>query len=116
MKINKENFSYIADLAKLTFLKEEKEQVIKDLNKMIEFVEMMNIVDTDKLEAMTYVNPIKNVLREDYIVNDDLLEGLLANAPESVDGCFVAPQTIEMDSDGGKYERNNSNASHGSGR
>ena len=44
---------------------------------------------------MTHVFPVKNVFREDVVVNGDDREQMLANAPEQRDGQYQVPKTVE---------------------
>lgn len=88
MKISKDHFSHIANIAKLTFTEYEEEQLLKDLKKEIDFIDTMNQTDTDDIEPMTYVHPIKNVFRDDIVTNHN--ESI--NVPDEF---YVVPKTIE---------------------
>ena len=95
MKITEETVSYVAALAKLTVSDEEKQSVAKDLDQILEYIATMDQLDTEGIEPMSHVLPIKNVFREDEAVNQNNREQLLENAPESKDGSFVVPKTVE---------------------
>lgn len=95
MKITEETVSYVAALAKLTVSDEEKQSVAKDLDQILEYIATMDQLDTEGIEPMSHVLPIKNVFREDEAVNQNNREQLLENAPESRDGSFVVPKTVE---------------------
>ncbi len=60
-KIN-EDFSYIANSAKLTFSLEEEKKFTKDLNQLLKFIDEMNTQNTDNVEPMSFVNPATNQL------------------------------------------------------
>mgnify|MGYP001014779482 CR=1 FL=1 len=95
MKITEETVSYVAALAKLTVSDEEKQSVAKDLDQILEYIATMDQLDTEGIEPLSHVLPIKNVFREDEAVNQNNREQLLENAPESRDGSFVVPKTVE---------------------
>ena len=95
MKITEETINYVAALAKLNLKEEEKEKAQMDLNSIINYMDHMNELDTDHIEPMSHVFPIRNVFREDVVVNEDNREALLANAPAKKDGCFIVPKTVE---------------------
>lgn len=95
MKITEETVKYVAALAKLTVSEEDKEKVAKDLDHILDYIETMNGLNTEGIEPMSHVLPVKNVFREDEVINQDDREELLRNAPKKKDGCFVVPKTVE---------------------
>lgn len=95
MTIDEKTIQYVAALAKLTISEEEKAKVAGELDHILEYIETMNGLDTEGVEPMSHVLPVKNVFREDIVVNGDDREALLANAPERKDGSFVVPKTVE---------------------
>ncbi|WMJ90687.1 Asp-tRNA(Asn)/Glu-tRNA(Gln) amidotransferase subunit GatC [Anaerocolumna sp. MB42-C2] len=95
MAITDETIEYVAALAKLDLNGEEKEKAKKDLGSILAYMDTMNELDTDHIEPMSHVFPIRNVFREDVVVNEPNREMLLSNAPASKDGCFMVPKTVE---------------------
>jgi aspartyl-tRNA(Asn)/glutamyl-tRNA(Gln) amidotransferase subunit C len=95
MKITEETVKYAAALAKLTVTEEEKQKVAKDLENILDYIATMDELDTEGVEPMSHVLPVKNVFREDIVVNQDDREQLLINAPKSKDGSFAVPKTVE---------------------
>lgn len=89
MKINKENFSYMSNLVKLDFTKEEEIKLTKDLSETFGFIKKMNALNTDKVEPMTHVHMMKNIYREDVAVDSKTEENLLLDAADSQEGSFV---------------------------
>ena len=82
-------------LAKLHLTEEEKEKSRQDLQQMLDYVDMLNKLDTSDVEPLTHIFPIKNVFREDVVTNGDDSENMLANAPEEKDGFYMVPKTVE---------------------
>ena len=95
MKITEETVQYVASLAKLSVSDDEKQKVAKELDRILDYIETMNGLDTEGIEPMSHVLPVKNVFREDVVTNQDNRDELLKNAPKKKDGSFVVPKTGE---------------------
>ena len=95
MEINEEIIGYVAALAKLELSEEEKDRAKEDLGNILSYMNTMNELDTEGIEPMSHSFPLRNVFREDEVVNGDDRENLLKNAPVKKDGCFVVPKTVE---------------------
>lgn len=95
MKITQDTVEYVAALAKLKLSEEEKNQTAQDLERILAYIETMNGLDTDGVEPMSHVLPVKNVFREDIVTNKDNREEVLKNAPKQKDGSFSVPKTVE---------------------
>ena len=94
-KISDETIEYVGILAKLDLSDEEKEAAKKDMGRMLDYIDMLNQLDTEGVEPMSHVFPVHNVFREDVVTNGDDRENMLANAPEQRDGAFVVSRTVE---------------------
>lgn len=95
MNITDETIEYVAALAKLELNIEEIEKAKKDLGSILAYMDTMNELNTDNIEPMSHVFPIKNVFREDIVTNEPNRDILLSNAPKQKDGCFMVPKTVE---------------------
>lgn len=95
MLITDETIEYVSALAKLELSEAEKARAKEDLGNILNYIDTMNEINTDDVEPMSHVFPIRNVFREDVVENGADRENLLANAPEEQDGCYVVPQTVE---------------------
>ena len=93
--ISDETIEYVGILAKLDLSGEEKEQAKKDMGSMLDYIDKLNELDTTGVEPMSHVFPVKNVFREDVVVNGDDRENILKNAPEEKDGSFMVPKTVD---------------------
>lgn len=93
--ISNDTIEYVGILAKLELSVEEKEQAGKDMGRMLDYIDKLGELDTDGVEPMSHVFPVKNVFREDIVTNGDMREEILKNAPGEKDGMFVAPRTFE---------------------
>ena len=73
---------------------QEKEDAKADMEKMLDYIDTLNELDTDGIEPMSHVFPVKNVFREDVVTNGDGSAETLANAPLEKDQSFKVPKTI----------------------
>lgn len=94
-KISDATIDYVGILAKLELSAEEREQAKKDMDRMLDYIDMLNELDTDGVEPLSHLFPAQNVFREDVVENGDDRENMLANAPGEKDGMFVVPKTVE---------------------
>jgi len=86
----------LAKLEKLSMLKaDNKEEMIKDLNQIVEFVEILNDVDTSNIEATFNTLNTPTPLREDIPVDNDAIKTILAHAPKVDGNYFIVPKIIE---------------------
>ena len=92
--ISDETIEYVGILAKLELSPEEKEQAKKDMGNMLDYIDMLNGLDTEGVEPMSHVFPVQNVFREDVVTNGDNKEATLANAPLRKEDSFEVPKTI----------------------
>jgi aspartyl-tRNA(Asn)/glutamyl-tRNA(Gln) amidotransferase subunit C len=93
--ISDDTIEYVGILAKLELSPEEKEQAKKDMGSMLDYIDKLGELDTQGVEPMSHVFPVKNVFREDKVTNGDMREEILRNAPEEKDGMFAVPRTFE---------------------
>lgn len=93
--ITDETIEYVGILAKLELSGEEKEQAKKDMAEMLDYIDMLNNLDTDGVEPMSHIFPVNNVFREDVVENSDERDQIIANAPAAKDGSFQVPKTVE---------------------
>lgn len=95
MSVSKKDVEYVAELARLSFSEEEKENLIGDLNSVLGYVEKLNELYTDDIQII--VNPyyIENKFREDDIEPSMELSLVLDNAPDKLEEYIVVPKIIE---------------------
>ncbi|MBC5745538.1 Asp-tRNA(Asn)/Glu-tRNA(Gln) amidotransferase subunit GatC [Lachnospiraceae bacterium MD308] len=93
-KISDETIEYVGILAKLWLSDEEKENARSDMEKMLDYIDTLNELDTTGTEPMSHVFPVNNVFREDIVENGDGSEDTLANAPLKKEQGFKVPKTI----------------------
>ncbi len=93
MKIDIKVIEKLENLAMLEV--EDKEKMAKDLQEIVNFVEMLNELDTEGIEPSFRVLDITTPLREDEPKRSDIIKDVLAHAPKAKDGYFIVPKIIE---------------------
>ncbi len=94
-QISDETIEYVGILAQLDLTGQDKENAKADMEKMLDYVDTLNELDTDGVEPMVNAFPVQNVFREDVPSDTDGSVDTLQNAPEREDEYFVVPKTIE---------------------
>ena len=69
--ISDETIEYVGILAKLELSDEEKEAAKNDMARMLDYIDMLNELDTTGVEPMSHIFPVENVMREDVVTNGD---------------------------------------------
>ena len=95
MSISKSEVEYIANLARLKFTEEEKEQLTEQMTGIIDFANKVSQIDTSAVDPTNHVLDIKNVFRKDEVVESYERNELLKNAPSSEAGCILVPKVVE---------------------
>ena len=85
-RISDETIEYVGILAKLEL--SEKEAAKADMEKMLDYIDTLNELDTTGIEPMSHVFDVSNVFREDVVTNGDDREEMLANAPQRTEISF----------------------------
>ena len=94
MSINDTTVKKIANLSKLTFNKNQEDNLKKELNNILDWVDELKKVNTDEVEPMLSVFNERIKMRADEPEVTDKT-GILSNAPEEKEGFFVVPKVIE---------------------
>ena len=94
MKITKEDVLYVADLARLELDTASIDAFAEQIANILEYVDMLNRVDTAGVNPTTHAISLTNAFRDDE-EKDHLERDLaLANAPEREDGNFIVPKIV----------------------
>ncbi|WP_338993501.1 Asp-tRNA(Asn)/Glu-tRNA(Gln) amidotransferase subunit GatC [Fusobacterium vincentii] len=94
MALTKEEVLKIAKLSKLSFEEKEIEKFQIELNDILKYIDMLNEVDTSKVEPLVYINEAVNNFREKEEKPSLKIEKVLLNAPESAGNAIVVPKVI----------------------
>ena len=91
-KISDETIEYVGIMAKLELSEEEKLAARSDMERMLDYIDTLNELDTEGIEPMSHVFPVNNVFREDVVTNGDGSKDTLKNAPLQKEQCFKVPK------------------------
>lgn len=95
MEVNDELVEKLAHLARLKFDNASKAAIKNDLQKMIQFVEKLNELDTTGIEPLLHMSDNVNVLRKDEIKGSISREEGLKNAAMHDNQFFKVPKVIK---------------------
>ncbi len=95
MEVNDELVEKLAHLARLKFDNASKAAIKNDLQKMIQFVEKLNELDTTGIEPLLHMSDNVNVLRKDEIKESISREEGLKNAAMHDNQFFKVPKVIK---------------------
>ncbi|NHK27377.1 Asp-tRNA(Asn)/Glu-tRNA(Gln) amidotransferase subunit GatC [Parvularcula flava] len=99
MSIDKETVRKVAKLARIAEPEERLEPLAKELSGILDWIEMLNEVDVEGVEAMASTVETQLPMREDVLTHDytggGKPEDIVANAPKTEDHFFVVPKVVE---------------------
>ena len=95
MKLSREEVQRVATLARLRLTSAEESRLAEQLDKILQYMEKLNQLDTSEVEPFTHAVDVVNAWREDTVTNQSEKEALLANAPAAEGGFFKVPKIIE---------------------
>lgn len=95
MKITEEMVDYISVLSRLKPDEEERAKMTAELERIVSYMDVLGKLDTDGVEPLSHVFPIRNVMRPDEVVPSFPREKLLKNAPGGDEEAFLVPKTVE---------------------
>lgn len=85
----------VANLSRLAVSDAEAEKMQGELNNIIGFIEQLNEVNVEGVEAMTSVVDTTMRRREDIVNDGNKADDIVANAPITEDNFFTVPKVIE---------------------
>lgn len=95
MKVDNALVDHLATLARLEFSGEAKENIKKDLEQMLDFVEQLNKVDLATVEPLVYISDSVNVLRDDVVEEHITKEEALKNVPLKDSDYIKVPKVLK---------------------
>jgi len=94
----KEELESTAFLARIHIEEDEKEKYLADMNKMFDYIEILQEPDTTGLKPTTHVTELRNVWREDIVRQSprEVIDRLLDSAPAK-EGTLYKVQKVITD-------------------
>ena len=96
MSIDNSTVRKVAKLSRIKILESDDEEIIKkELNKILDWVDELQKVDTSDIEPMLSVFNESMKMRKDISEKKFETKKILENAPEKKSGFFVVPKVVE---------------------
>ena len=99
MAIDKETVRKVAKLARLDVAEDRLEPMAQELSGILGWIEQLNEVDIEGVEAMASTVEVSLPMREDApatgYTGGNQPEKVVANAPKTEDHFFVVPKMVE---------------------
>ena len=95
MSVDTQTVRKIAFLSHLKIDDDKLDAVGSEFNKIINWVEQLNEINTDNVEPLVAVNDTKLTLRADEVVEGNQADKILKNAPLAEYDYFVVPKVVE---------------------
>lgn len=94
-KVNKQTVEYVAKLARISLTESEKEPLIEQLSKILDYIDKLKGLDTDKVEPLRNLHEAHDVLREDVARPSVCRDEILDNTPVSQNNYLKIPRVID---------------------
>jgi aspartyl-tRNA(Asn)/glutamyl-tRNA(Gln) amidotransferase subunit C len=106
MKITEKDVAYVAGLANLELTDQERQRMLKDLNSILDYIDLLNELDTADVPPMAQMagplgggektgGPFAQPWRDDVPIPSLPHEEALRNAPVRDNDFFKVPKVIE---------------------
>jgi len=95
MSLTSEQVRWVAHLARLELSAAELEMMTRQLSGILEYVDLLQKVNTDGVEPLAHPLPIHNVFREDETRPSLPVDAALANAPDRHGDFYGVPAVLE---------------------
>ena len=93
--MDEKTLEYIAELSRLELPEEEKADMHEQMQKILDYMDLLNSVDTDATEPLIQFEDLRNVFREDEVKPSFDRDELMRNAKKKLDGAYQVPRTVE---------------------
>jgi aspartyl-tRNA(Asn)/glutamyl-tRNA(Gln) amidotransferase subunit C len=95
MSLSANDVQKVARLSRLRLSENELQQFSQQLGTILDYVDLLNEVNTADVEPMAHAATIQNVFREDQPQPSLDRSAALQNAPQSDGKYFLVPQILE---------------------
>ena len=95
MEFDKKSLLKLGKLARISISDDKLNNLSKDLNSILEFVDQLKEIKTDQVDPTSNSLNQKLEVRDDKVDTKNSAEDILENAPEKEIDFFVVPKVIE---------------------
>ena len=97
-KISEQEVKKIAELSRLSLSSDELKKRTQDMNNIINYMNILNEINTDDVEELYNVNDMNNTLRDDSFEESLDKKDVLKNSPSSNKDYIEVPLTVKKES------------------
>jgi aspartyl-tRNA(Asn)/glutamyl-tRNA(Gln) amidotransferase subunit C len=94
VSLTRADVNKVALLARLELQASEMEAMTRDLGRIVQYVELLDELDTDGVEPMAHAMDLSNVFADDQVHASLDREAALANAPKRDEECYRVPAVL----------------------
>lgn len=95
MSVDAKTVDRLAELARLEFNAEEKDEIIKDLNNILSLIDKLNEINTEGVEPLIYMTDEETPLRKDEVKQEIGQKEALKNAPDKDSDYIRVPKVLD---------------------
>ena len=95
MEFDRKSLLKLGKLARISISEDKLNNLSKDLNSILEFVDQLKEIKTDQVDPTSNSLNQKLEVRDDKVDTKNSAEDILENAPEKEMDFFVVPKVIE---------------------
>lgn len=95
MLLSKEEVLHVANLARLSVKQSELEEISVTLNRVLEYIDLLNELDTQTVAPTSQVVEQDTVWRSDHTENSLAVGVAIQNGPEVDSDMFAVPQILD---------------------
>ena len=95
MSIDKDTVKHISKLARISLDEKKIDNFSKDLSLIMQFIEKLNELNTDKTTPLTSIINASLKSREDEVKDGKIRDQILKNSPEKNEEFFVVPKVVD---------------------
>ena len=95
MSIDKNTVKHISKLARISLEDKKVESLSRDLTSIMNFIEKLNKLNTEKINPLTSIINASLKPRKDEVKDGKIRDQILKNSPGENDEFFVVPKVIE---------------------
>jgi aspartyl-tRNA(Asn)/glutamyl-tRNA(Gln) amidotransferase subunit C len=96
-KLTRSDVLKVARLARLKLTDAEVDDYTEKLGSVLEYVDLLNEIDTEDVEPMVHAVELSNVFRPDKVRPSLSREAALSNAPKTDGQFFLVPQILDAE-------------------
>ena len=95
MSIDKDTVKHIAKLARISLDEKKINSLSRDLSSIMEFIQKLNELNTDKTTPLTSIINASLKSRDDQVQDGKIRDQILKNSPEKNKEFFVVPKVLD---------------------